>query len=225
MNWNTIFFIEISVLIVLILLFLEPLKEYLVKNKYKKYRFSVYLIVSWILFLLISFIFGLFWNYNELYVLGGSALFLATRIFVVLIRKIKEKSDEIREKEKQTRSIPNKYYLTEFEFFLYISAFAFILTSFIISFSLFYTHSVPLEQNWLSGHMSTNGKDTILGMVDSIYYSGNTFFSMNYGNINPEGFLKLVSLLELLVAQILIISFIGILANELLHILKLQKVG
>ena len=218
--------IQIFFLVVLILIFYEPLKLYINTKQYQKERFKVYLLGLWGIFLFICMVLSYFLKYNSYYLIGGTCIFLSLFVFTILVRKIKDKSYLLTEQERKgTTSIANKYYISEYQFFLYISGFACILISFIFAFSLFYFHAVPLEQNWLSGYMSKDGVDKTLGFGDSIVYSGNTFFSMDSGTINPKGFLRFISLFQLLLSQIIIISFIGILASELLRILKLKEVG
>ena len=101
---------------------------------------------------------------------------------------------------------------------------------FVISFSSFYVQQIPLG-NFLDGYFvkDIEIKNQIVERVyplkysDAFFYSGYTFFSMDYGDFKPKGLLKAIILIELITSQIVVIIFISISAGYVLQKLKLNK--
>lgn len=199
-----------SLIIVLILVGVVNLvytfiRYYTSYNRYQKLKFSIY--ISLLFFL--SFIFLYFLGINIIYLLTYSLLFLVTLVFVGLVRNIKTKCMRRRG-------------ISEFTFFIYMVAFGFILFFYIEVFSIFYLNANPLI-NGSIGFFSKGNEIQILDRLESFYFSGYTFFSMDYDDIEAQQFLKLIIILELFVSQILMIIFIGILASMLFGKLKLRN--
>lgn len=70
--------------------------------------------------------------------------------------------------------------------------------------------------------MLDDKKILTLSGKESIYYSAFTFFSMEYGNIKTKGLLTLFTIMEVFIAQIILITFIGIMAGTLISRLQLK---
>ncbi|MDD5331462.1 MAG: hypothetical protein PHE43_01390 [Candidatus Nanoarchaeia archaeon] len=113
--------------------------------------------------------------------------------------------------------------INELKFFCFILGFGLILLGYILSFSLLY---LPSNYIGYGGFNDLDGNPYTLdfGHFENIYYSGFTFFSMEYDNISSEGILKFFSLAEVALAQLVIITFIGIMAGELIEKIKLKEV-
>ena len=192
-----------KVYIVGILNIIYPIFKYLKSYKrYKNLRFSIYITIIF----MVTFILGVIIQLRIQ--LSYILLFFVTLGFIILVRKIKNKSD-------------NNQKINEFEFLLYMGSFGFILIAYIITFSLFYFHATLLG----NGYMIKDNSFNPLDRLNAIYFSGFTFFSMEFDELQPQGILKLITLLEVFLANIIIISFIGILSSELLKILKLKKIN
>ncbi len=203
---NMLRFIDWFLLLYIALLILHtlpPILKYL-RNKepYKKLKFTF----------CITFIFivGTLFNLLVLHLnlkqhLVYFYFFLVTLLFIKLVRKIKNNCD-------------SEERITEFQFFIFIFGFIFILIGYISGFSLLYFQSIPEADN---GYISQNGIVRVLDMRSSILLSGFTFFSMEFAGLTPQGLLAWFSLLEVAVAEIAIILFIGIIAGELYQKLSL----
>ena len=99
-------------------------------------------------------------------------------------------------------------------------SFSFIIISYIIIFALFYSNLTPASP---LGYITEENVIKILDYKEALFFSGFIFFSMDYNNLQSQDLLNTIGLLELFIAQIMIIVFIGVLASELLNILKLKN--
>lgn len=178
--------------------FFDSFKTYIMQlsDKLHDLRFRIYLRV---IFVIVIF-FSLFYNYNLILII--SPIFLITEFFLDAIRKILS--------GKQAK-------ITEFEFFVYLCWFSYIVLAIIISFSVFYSF-MPLVGY---GSIEQDNRYTLLGQEDAILFSAFTFFSMDYDNFSPQGFLRWVSLIEVFIAQMLIITYIGVIGGKLIDRLKI----
>ena len=181
------------------------IKYYKSYKRYSKLKFSIYISILFFL----SFVVLYFLGINLIYLLIYSLLFLVTLVFVGLVRNIKTKCR-------------GNGTISEFRFFIYMLSFGFILFFYIEVFSIFYLNANPLIEGSI-GFLSKGNEIKILDRLESFYFSGYVFFSMDYDDIGAQQYLRLIVILELFVAQILIIIFIGILASILLDKLALRN--
>jgi len=72
--------------------------------------------------------------------------------------------------------------------------------------------------------LNDQGETIILNFSSAILYSGFSFFSMEYNGLKPQGLLSLLTLIEVFISQIIIITFIGIIAGKLVEKLDIIKV-
>jgi len=172
------------------------------KWRFQSLRFRNYVDITH----LIIFISLFFFQVNPFFILLYLPLYITTRMLINIVRNILEKS---------------KKGISEYRFFVYLFMFSMVIISYIFSFSLLYFYTFPLQE----GHFQdTNGNVLILDRIDSIYYSGFTFFSMNYGEIQPKGLTKTLTLSEVFGAQVVLMLFIGIMAAELIGNIHLKEV-
>lgn len=178
-------------------------------KQFQEQDFSYY--VDLVNLLLIAL--ALFLNISIYYIIVYLPIYLITKIFIWIVRDIL-----LRQKT------PLK--ITEFWFFVYVVLFSFIMLSYIFSFSLFYNDIFSLNY----GYMSTDKESYVrLNFVDTFLYSGFTFFSMEYKNFIPQRAFAWFTFAELFISQILLITFIGVMASKLidkinLNILRNEKI-
>ena len=171
-------------------------------QEFQEQDFSYY--VDLINLLLIAL--ALFLNINVYYIIVYLPIYLITKIFIWVVKDIL-----LRQKT------PLK--ITEFWFFIYVVLFSFIMLSYIFSFSLFYNDIFSLNY----GYMSSDKDNYIrLNFVDTFLYSGFTFFSMEYKNFIPQRAFAWFTFAELFISQILLITFIGVMASKLIDKINLN---
>lgn len=73
--------------------------------------------------------------------------------------------------------------------------------------------------------VNSSGEKLLLSNLQSFYYSAYTFFGMEYFDVNPTGILNLFTIIELFISQILLITFIGVMASQLITKLNLKRNG
>lgn len=174
------------------------------KKRYKNLKFTLYVSLIFILGAIFNyFVLSLNLKQNLVYV----GIFFITLIFIKLVKSIKNKCE-----------VHNK--ITEFEFFYFIFGFIVILVGYIVIFSFIYFQNIPLHDN---GYFHQNNVIKVLDMKEAILFSGFTFFSMEYADLTPEGLLRWFTLLEVGIAEMIIILFIGIVAGMLFEKLKLKE--
>ncbi|MEK6879957.1 MAG: hypothetical protein AABY22_10135, partial [Nanoarchaeota archaeon] len=93
--------------------------------------------------------------------------------------------------------------ISEFKFFWYIVLFAIVLCGYIIAFSLLYIPSISIGYGQFEDKA---GNLKPLGTTESIYYSGFTFFSMEYEEAISKGSLTLITLIETVVLDFVILK-------------------
>ena len=72
--------------------------------------------------------------------------------------------------------------------------------------------------------MSTSEKPHIrMSFKDTFLYSGFTFFSMEYQNFKPQKVFAWFTFVQLFISQILLITFIGVMASKLIDKLELNR--
>ena len=174
------------------------------KKRYKNLKFTIYVSVIFILGATFNH-FVLSLNLKQHLVYLG--ILFITLIFIKLVKSIKNKCE-----------MHNK--ITEFEFFYFVFGFIVILIGYIVIFSFIYFQNIPLHDN---GYFHQNDAIKVLDMKEAILFSGFTFFAMEYANLTPEGLLRWFTLLEVGVAEMIIILFIGIVAGMLFEKLKLKE--
>ena len=174
------------------------------KNKLKNLRFRYYL-DGLHLFTLIIFYWIPSIDYRY-FLVFYTPLWITTRLFVSIVRSIITKG----KKEK----------ISEFQFFYYIIAFIVVILAYIFSFSLFYYFAFSLNL----GHFEVDNDNVkILDRIDSLLYSGFTFFAMDYEELEPKGLLRFFTFTEVIGAEIVFIMFISIMAGEVIAKLELKK--
>ncbi len=172
------------------------------EERIQNLRFRNYVDFVHLVVLISLFIFKV----NPFYVLLYLPLYITTRMLIGIVRNILQKS---------------KKGISEYRFFVYLLMFSIVIISYIFSFSLLYFHTSPLKD----GHFQNGeGNILILNRIDSLYYSGFTFFSMNYEDIQPKGLIKTITLSEVFGAQVVLMLFIGIMAAELISNIHLKEV-
>lgn len=188
------------------------------RDRYKKQKFTKY--VSGFFSILLIFVL-ICWFFDFLppsYFIGILSLYITTISYISLVRNIKRKYDNKRS------------FISEYQFLGYLIFFSLILLLFIVSFSTFYVQQIPLG-SFLDGYFVKEVKinnqisERVIPLRygDAFFYSGYTFFSMNYGDFKAKGLLNIVTIIELFTAQIAAIIFISILAGYALQRLRLNK--
>ena len=69
---------------------------------------------------------------------------------------------------------------------------------------------------------SSINKIQVLSFKESVYYSAFTFFRMEYDNLRPKGLLTIFTIIEVFIAEILLITFIGVMASVLIDRINLR---
>jgi len=178
---------------IIIFLLIEIVKN---RRKFSNRHFTVYMLSFFLLTTLIfTFIIPL------KYIIYYALWFLVTVGFIRLVKAIKRK--------KRVR---------ESNFFTYMFVFAIILFLYIGVFSLAYAQKNPFDE----GTIIKSGDFHRLNKIDSLLFSGFTFFSMDFGNFQTEGLLNYFALAEVFTAQIIFITFIGVIAGHLFAKLHLK---
>ena len=193
--------IATATLIYSLLPYISPvLKKHLKKERFIDRRFSSYITIFYAIFLMII----LFLNYR--YLLTLLPLWYVGRVYIALVRSIKLKKED-------------RKTISELQFLAYLSSFIFIVLIFVVVFALIYS-----QAQYLGGGYFTKGEHFIkLEFRDTIIFSGFNFFSMEYGGLLTQDLLTFVALVEVFTAQIVIITFVGILASILFDLLQLKK--
>src|SRR3989338_5225126 len=194
----------------------QSFKYWKSRDRWKKQKFTFY--INLVFYIVLVTVAVLWWFDFLLFypLIGVVSLYVTSLGYIALVKRIKKKYDKEQD-------------ITESQFLGYLIFFSLVLFLYILSFSNFYIHQIPLGKSF-DGYFTI--KDTSINpsveMVypikfgDSFYYSGYTFFSMEYGDFKARGLLKLIALLELFTAQIAVIIFIGIIAGYALQRLVLN---
>lgn len=192
------------------------------RDRYKKQRFTKY--INGFLSIILFFV-SICWFLNLLsysYFIGIISVYITSIAYIQLVKNIKKKYDLPKNNQRG--------YISEYQFLGYLIFFSLVLFLFIFSFSVFYVQQIPLG-NFLDGYFTKETKinNLVIERVyplnysDAFFYSGYTFFSLDYGNFKAKGLLKMITLLELFTAQTAVIIFISILAGYALQKLRLNK--
>ena len=216
---DVLLIIYIPLLIILnILTIWKVVKYWKSRDRYKKQKFTKYVSGCFSLLLILVLICWFFDLLPPSYFIGILSLYVTTISYISLVRNIKRKYDN------------KKSVISEYQFLGYLIFFSWILFLFIVSFSSFYVQQIPLG-SFFDGYFVKEVKinnqisERVIPLrySDAFFYSGYTFFSMNYGDFKAKGLLNIVTIIELFIAQIAVIVFISILAGYALQRLKLNK--
>lgn len=202
-NTILIILLILNLLVVLFMFFYTLLPYvYIERKNVFNLRFSTYITFFYFLFIILLITFN-FLSYKYIPIL--LALFFISRVFIAIVRDIKHKKNR------------NKK-LNEFYFFINVCLFAVILILYVIAFYFLFLQTISFGD----GYITQNNIFYPIKKLEIFYISGFTFFSSTYNNLETQGLLTVFSLIEMFIAEIIIIMFIGILASALFDILKLK---
>lgn len=218
-----ILFIPVMIIAVLSIIFLSLISIYLFLNILiilKKFKFKEFYerlkpifhkladwnFTSYIDLLNLAILgIGIYFNF-EGYLLVYIPLWLISRVFISIVKDIlvRAKKDKI----------------SEFWFFVYICIFVMVIIAYISSFSFLYTQAQFLNQGKIIPE-----DNTLISKGDFFNYSFFTFFRMEYNHYESSGITTFLTSLEILISELLLITFIGILVGVLLNKLRLKALG
>ncbi|MBW2984762.1 hypothetical protein KY361_06600 [Candidatus Woesearchaeota archaeon] len=171
-------------------------------GKFQNLRFHNYIDITNVFLIIIVILYKV----DLYYLLCYLPLYIITRTFIAIVRDLIRRSKD-------------EEGITEFWFFVYIGIFILLIVAYIFSFSLFYLNLFSLNQGYM---INEKGTEIDLSGSESIYYSAFTFFGMEYENLKPQEIFRTFTVIEVFIAQLWLVTFIGVMVSKLIGKLMLK---